>query len=177
MSSRGVGIDLSLPLTVEQKAALLARLEARTVKSGACWLFQGRGRGGDKDGHQAISVHDWPEFVHRISYAIHHGPIPAERVVRHSCDVPPCWQPDHLKLGTQLDNIGDMLAHGRAVDPPRITGERHHMVTLSDVQIAEIRAKWAAHPRDQRALAVAYGVRQSTIWRLIHRVTRAEASV
>jgi hypothetical protein len=172
MASTGQGIDLSIPLPEKDKRELLARLEARTLKTETCWLWRGYIR--NQNGHAAISVHNRPVFIHQLSYAIHHGPIPHGLVVRHQCDVPPCWCPEHLLLGAQVDNVNDMHERGRAVDPPRITGERHHMVTLTDAQVAEIRAKWAANPRDQRALAAEYGVRQSTIWRLVHRVTRTE---
>lgn len=165
-------LDLSAPLSDEQKARLLARLEAQTTKTDTCWLFTGYRRNGK---HGAISVHDRPVYVHQLSYAINKGPIPKGVVIRHGCDVSNCWRPEHLTDGTQLQNIGDMIERGRAVAPPRIVGERHHKVTLSDAQVAEIRRRWAEHPADQRALGQEYGVSQSTIWRLVHAHTRATA--
>jgi hypothetical protein len=52
--------------------------------------------------------------IHRISYVIHHGPIPAGMVVRHKCDNPECSNPDHLELGTDAENVGDRIARGRS---------------------------------------------------------------
>lgn len=51
--------------------------------------------------------------AHRISYAAFKGPIPANMDILHSCDNPPCIEPKHLSVGTDLDNVRDMLAKGR----------------------------------------------------------------
>lgn len=54
------------------------------------------------------------EGAHRISWRIHKGQIPEGLNVLHSCDNPECTNPNHLFLGTQLDNLQDMLNKGRA---------------------------------------------------------------
>jgi hypothetical protein len=154
-----------VPLDGATKSALLARLEGQTDKTETCWLWRGYIK--NAYGHGAISVHNRPVFVHQLAYAIFHGPIPPGRVVRHRCDVPPCWRPEHLTGGMQLDSVGDMQRRGRAVAPPRIVREPHHNVTLTDVQVVAIRAAWAARPGIQRALGPRTGVSQSTIWRLV----------
>ncbi len=111
MSSTGTGIDLSRPLDDVTRAGLAARLLERSVVDGECRVFLGTAR--NTFGHRAMSVHNYPVHVHRVSYAVHHGPIPEGMVVRHTCDNPPCIEGGHLILGTQLDNVRDMFDRGR----------------------------------------------------------------
>lgn len=53
-------------------------------------------------------------LAHRAMYAITWGKCPAGVVVRHTCDNTRCVNPTHLVLGTQADNIKDMVSRGRA---------------------------------------------------------------
>ena len=75
------------------------------------------------------------KLVHRMAYEALIGPIPAGLCVLHHCDNPPCFNPDHLFLGTHQDNIRDRdskgrqasgLRSGRYTKPERnATGDRH----------------------------------------------------
>jgi hypothetical protein len=51
--------------------------------------------------------------AHRVAWELANGPVPDGRFVLHRCDVRSCVNPDHLFLGTQLDNVNDMYAKGR----------------------------------------------------------------
>ena len=51
--------------------------------------------------------------THRLGYKIGHDIDPGRLNVCHSCDNTWCVNPDHLFLGTQRDNMDDMVAKGR----------------------------------------------------------------
>lgn len=53
-------------------------------------------------------------YAHRLSWQFHYGPIPDGMIVMHACDVPPCVNPWHLRLGTQPENVADMIRKGRS---------------------------------------------------------------
>lgn len=53
-------------------------------------------------------------LAHRASWLLHRGEIPRGVVVMHKCDNRGCANPDHLALGTQKDNMQDMIGKGRA---------------------------------------------------------------
>jgi hypothetical protein len=54
--------------------------------------------------------------AHRVAWALTHDD-PGSMHVLHRCDNPLCARPDHLFVGTQLDNVRDMDAKGRRVTP------------------------------------------------------------
>ncbi len=77
-----------------------------------CWNWTGALRAG-----YGILNHG-PEILvaHRLSYEIFCGGIPERKddnkyVVRHGCDNPKCINPDHLLLGTQKDNMHDLVRY------------------------------------------------------------------
>ena len=53
------------------------------------------------------------QYIHRLTWAEANGPIPPGLEIRHSCDNPPCYNIEHLLLGTSADNHADMVARGR----------------------------------------------------------------
>lgn len=77
---------------------------------GTCWEWQGPI---NHDGYGRYWLNGKYIKAHRFSYQLHHGDIPSKLVVRHTCDNPKCSNPSHLILGTQADNIQDLLDRKR----------------------------------------------------------------
>jgi hypothetical protein len=104
-----------------QKASLEERFWTRVSWGPAdrCWPWTGAGRGNGyghvhRSGRGATTT-----LAHRLSWEIHHGPIPEGLFVLHRCDNPRCVNPAHLFLGTQKTNIHDMIGKGRRHNTPR----------------------------------------------------------
>jgi hypothetical protein len=79
-----------------------------------CWQWTGSVSG--RYGHGEIGAGRRGEGnlkAHRVSWEIHHGPIPIGLQVLHRCDNGLCVNPGHLRLGTQGDNMREMSAKGR----------------------------------------------------------------
>lgn len=77
--------------------------------------------------------------AHRLSYRIFKGDIPVSMKVMHGCDVRNCVNPDHLSLGTQADNVADMMQKGRWATGDH-TGERNGQSKLTREKVTAIRA-------------------------------------
>jgi predicted transcriptional regulator len=77
-----------------------------------------------------------------------------------------CVRPDHLFLGTQVDNNADMVAKGRQVTVRQL-GERNSMARLTDTQVREIRRRYIPGVVLQRHLAAEYGVTQMLISQIV----------
>lgn len=77
-----------------------------------CWEWRGHLNG---DGYGLLSRGVGPPIrAHRVSWEMHNGrPIPTGLIVRHSCDNPPCINPNHLLIGTRADNMADTMSRGR----------------------------------------------------------------
>jgi len=61
-------------------------------------------------------------------------PVPEDTLVLHSCDQPLCVNPEHLRLGTYLENAGDKVSRARGNH-----GSRHPMAKYTETDVAEMR--------------------------------------
>jgi hypothetical protein len=78
------------------------------------------------------------ELAHRIAYELTHGEIPEGKWVLHKCDNPLCVRPDHLFLGTHIDNMADMRSKNRSAHSNGLFGELHPNSKLTDERVIAI---------------------------------------
>jgi hypothetical protein len=97
----------------------------------------------DKNGYGQCGHKGKKVFAHRLAYVQAHG-LQLEDIdglqVRHTCDNPPCVNPDHLLLGTNADNMRDKIERGRARSP---RGSAVGNAKLTEADIPKIRAMLA----------------------------------
>lgn len=145
-----------------QPTPISDRFHAKVHKDpGGCWIWTGPV---NNNGYGRI---DGKTYAHRVSYELHHGPIPPGMSVMHSCDNPPCVNPEHLSLGTHAENMADAATKGRMSNRKRgQVGERHPHAKLTWSQIREIRVQAEAGVK-QADLARLHQVSKATIWRIV----------
>lgn len=89
-----------------------------------CWLWTGYT---DSRGYGRIWLggrHSVSTGVHRLSLKLSGVLVPNELMVLHRCDVPCCVNPEHLFIGTQGDNIQDMINKNRHKSGRIATGDK-----------------------------------------------------
>lgn len=133
----------SLPL-YKRGRTLEETIEAYSipVPECGCWIWIGAAG----DWHGTFKYHGESIGAHCGSWRAYKGPIPTGMFVCHSCDVPLCVNPDHLFLGTALDNVRDMMRKGRG---HKARGRQHGRNKITPEQAIEIRLSKKSH----RALA------------------------
>lgn len=108
--------------------------------------------------------------AHRISWRLHKGEIPDGLFVLHKCDVRNCVNPDHLFLGTQTDNMRDMVNKNRhRKTGPK--GEDNCRSKLTNMEAQSIREEFATGVITQAELSRKYNLSPMTISRLIRMET------
>lgn len=128
-----------------------------------CWPWTGAR---DPDGYGRFRASDGRTVLaHRESLALAGRPAAPGQAACHSCDNPPCVNPAHLSVAAQAENLADMDRKGRRRGAPPI-GEQHHSARLTEDLVREIRAR-SAEGTNQPTLAAMYGVRQSSISKLL----------
>ena len=73
--------------------------------------------------------------AHRLSYELFNGTIPKGRLVLHHCDNPPCVNPKHLYIGTDVENVRDRVRRSRSA-----CGENNGISKLTESKVRDIRS-------------------------------------
>ena len=79
-----------------------------------CWTWHGMKNNHGYGMIYAGKAKRAKSLAHRVSWELFNGPIPEGKNVLHRCDNPECCNPEHLFIGSQLENMRDKIAKGRA---------------------------------------------------------------
>ncbi len=112
---------------------LKQRFWDKVQKTDNCWLWMA---GKFKQGYGSFYFQGRHLKAHRMAWELTFGAIPEGKKVCHHCDNPACVNPGHLFLGTQQDNIRDMMTKGRS---PNQVGESNNNAKLTIGEVSAIR--------------------------------------
>lgn len=125
------------------------------------------------NGYGKFQFRDRTQAAHRVSWLILKGEIPDGMMVLHECDNRRCVNPTHLRLGTQQDNVNDMVRRDRHSAGDRhyarrspelvVRGEAHGNSKLTEDSVREIRRTFVIGESSYTQYAKQYGVTKSTI--------------
>lgn len=133
-----------------------------------CWEWIGYIQ---KDGYGIFNIHNvdgWKSsLAHRVAWEIFFGKIPTNLYVCHHCDNPSCVNPNHLFLGSQTDNMRDMVRKNRINDR---RGELNPKSKLTNLDILKIR-QLCGNGKTFVEVSKIYGVSDVTIGNIAKRET------
>lgn len=116
----------------------------------------------DKDGYPMVSYTSLSGKVGRrashIALAMIGQEVPAGQQVNHHCDNRLCVNTDHLFIGSQKDNVKDMVKKRR-----HSHGDRHSISRLTEDAVRDIRANCLKRG-EVKHFAEKYGVTQSAVY-------------
>lgn len=127
---------------------------AITADATRCWLWQaGQSRGG----YGKVGFKGKTYYAHRLAWLWTKGEDISGALILHSCDVRLCVNPNHMRKGTQADNMRDKVLRGR-----QVRGEQLHSAKFTEQQVIHIKQR-LADGEIQSNIAGEFSVHRSTI--------------
>lgn len=97
-----------------------------------CWNW----RGAKVFGYGVTSYQNRQVRAHRLAMHLwRRMDIRDPRAVLHRCDNPSCFNPKHLFLGTQLENIRDMVSKGRHCNSKKAVCKIGHPLSGDNIRL------------------------------------------
>lgn len=153
------------------KGSVKDRFWAKVEKTATCWIWLASK---DSKGYGWFGIDKGNVLrAHRFSWELHNGEIPKYQkgkrdtlFVCHKCDNPSCVRPEHLFLGTNADNMRDMVLKHRS---PSNKHELNPNARLTLKQVKSIRNRYKNGKRGiVKKLTNEYKVNRNTIRRIVH---------
>ena len=133
----------------------------RRIDENGCWIWM---KGKSTGGYGSFYINHRPFPVHRLSALVFNliNDIYTNLLVCHHCDVPSCFNPEHLFIGTDYDNSIDCLKKKHRHMP---YGENHYQAQLTNEQVKKIREDYRVinHHSNAEELSYTYNVSSNTI--------------
>lgn len=148
---------------------------SHVTKTHHCWLWTGARSGEGNYGYFGFRGRIWR--AHRVAWTLSCGPIPSGLFLLHSCDVPECVNPAHLRLGTHKENMRDRDAKGRTASGLRhewakhpesiLRGENTGSSKLTALTVLEMRRLYNSGGHSFSHIALRFCVDTKTAWNAI----------
>jgi len=108
--------------------------------------------------------------AHRVAWELKNGPIKKGYSCLHKCDNRSCVNVDHLFIGTQLDNMRDMIEKGRH---KTVKGDDHPNAKLSKAKIKKIRQRYFRYGFTQLEISEEFGISRPLVSMIVnHKIWR-----
>lgn len=138
------------------------KVDRTQLSPGGCWLWTGstNGTGG---GYGKLKRDGRYLLAHRYAYEMTYGEVPPDLCLLHRCDVRTCVNPDHLFVGTRLENNRDCIQKGR-----KPKGEASGSAKLTAARVIRIRELYRTGRFTKVALAEEFQVSDRLIGKIVN---------
>lgn len=152
------------PSSLARGGGISHRLWSRVKKGNQdqCWEWTGR----TENGYGKIKIMGRHYFTHRVALVLSGTPIEDGDCVLHRCDNPPCCNPDHLFIGTRVENRADCVTKNR-----HAKGERNGHAKVTPEIAAAIRREYVPRKVSGRVLGEKYGLSISGVFHILNNET------
>jgi hypothetical protein len=127
------------------KSKRLKEIKYRADPETGCWICTSH-KGSGKKLYPKIGIGKKVHSIHRLMFSWFTKESMENKLVCHSCDNPKCINPEHLWLGTNKENLADMViknrqAKGSKIGAAKLTEDQVKYIKnsgLSGYELAEV---------------------------------------